>query len=98
MDARHELIPVERFRHIIVGAVGEAFNLIIHADRCRQDQYGGPDPACAQAAQDLETRDVRQIEVEEYNVEIVKLSEINAFFPQVSGVHVEALPSEHALD
>ena len=52
----------------------------------------------AQAAQNLEARHVRQVEVEQNDVVVVQLAEIDPFFTEIGGVDVEARGFEHQFD
>src|SRR5262249_44350657 len=52
----------------------------------------------AQGPQNLETRHVGQVEVEQDYVVVVQLAEIDALFAEIRRIDVEALGFEHQLD
>src|SRR5690606_11247356 len=63
-----------------------------------QDQDRRLDLRQTQRAQNLVTRHVRQVKVQQANVVIVELAKVDPFLAEVGGVDVEALRFEHQLD
>jgi hypothetical protein len=98
VDAGDQLVLVEGLGHVVVGAEAEAAHLVLDAGKPGEDQDRGLDLGDPQAAQHLEARHVRQVQIEQDDVVIVELAEIDALFAQIGGVDVEALGLEHQLD
>ena len=98
VDARDQLVLVERLGHVVVGAEAEALDLVLDAGEAGEDQDRRLDLRDPQRAQHLEARHVGQVQVEQDDVVIVELAEIDAFFAEIGGVDVEALGFEHQLD
>src|SRR5207302_7057398 len=63
-----------------------------------EDQDRRLDLGNAQRPQDLVTRHIGQVEIEQDDVVVVELSEIDAFFSEVRRIDVETLGFEHQLD
>ena len=98
VDARHQLVLVERLGHVVVGAEAEASDLVLDAGKAGEDQNRRLHLRHAQAAKNFEARHVRKIEIEEDDVVVVDFAEIDAFFAEIGRVDVEALGFEHQLD
>ena len=98
VDARDQLVPVERLGHVVIGAEAEPPDLVLDAGKARQDEDRRLHLGDAQAAQHLEARHVRKVEIEEDDVVVVDLAEIDPFLAEIGGVDVEALRFEHQLD
>jgi hypothetical protein len=98
VDARDQFVLVERLGHVVVGTEAETFDLVLDAGKPGQDQDRRLDLRDPQAAEDLETRHVGKIQVEEDDVVIVELTQIDPLFAQVGRVHVEALGFEHQFN
>jgi len=98
VDARDQLVLVERLGHVVVGAEAETFDLVLDAGQAGEDQDRRLHFGDAQGAQDLEARHVGQVQVQQNDVVVVELAEVDAFFTQVGGVDVEALGFKHQLD
>ena len=98
MDARDQLVAVERLGDIIVGAEAERADLGIHLGDAGEDQHRGADLGRAQLLQHVIAVHVRQVQVEADDVVIVELAEVQALLAQIGGVDVEALVGEHELD
>jgi hypothetical protein len=98
MNARDQFVLVERLSHVVVGAEAETPDLVLDAGEPGEDQGRRLHSGEAQAAQHLEARHVRQVEVEKNDVVVVYLAEIDPFFAEIGGVDVEALGFEHQLD
>ena len=98
VDARHQFVLVERLGHIVVGAEAETLDLVLDTRESGEDQGRRLHSGGTQAAQYLEARHVRQIEVEQNDVVVVHLAEIDPFFTEIGGVDVEALGFEHQRD
>ena len=81
-----------------IGAEAETFDLVLDAGQAGEDQDRRLHLGDAQGAQNLETRHVGQVQVQEDDVVVVELAEIDAFFPQIGGVDVETLGFQHQLD
>ena len=98
VDARDQLVLVERLGHVVVGAEAQALHLVLDAGEAGEDQDRGLDLGDPQRAQNLEAGHVRQVQVEQDDVVVVELAEIDALFAEIGGVDVEALGFEHQLD
>src|SRR3989344_2044756 len=98
MDAGDEFVAVEWLGDVIVGAQAETLDLVLDAGEAGEDDDRGFDLADTQIAEDIETRHVGQIEVEQDDVVVIELAEVDAFLTEVGGVDVEALGLEHQLD
>ena len=98
VDARDQLVLVERLGHVVVGAEAETLDLVLDAGKAGEDQDRRLDLGDPQRAQNLETRHVGEVQVEQDDVVVVELAEIDAFFAEVRRVDVEALGFEHQLD
>ncbi len=81
VDARDQLVLVERLGHVVVGAEAEAANLILDAGKAREVRIG-LNLAHAQGFQDLVAAHIRQIQVEKDDVVVVNLAEIDTFFAE----------------
>src|SRR5580704_5355969 len=98
MDARHQLVLVERLSHVIVTTETQAVDLVLDARETGQDQDRGLDLGYPQGAQHFEPRHVRQVKVQQDNVVVVQFAEIDALFSKVRRVDIEALGFEHQFD
>ena len=98
VDARHQLVLVERLGHVVVGAEAETADLVLDAGEAGEDQDRRLHLGDAQRPQHLEAGHVRQIQIEQDDVVVVELAEIDAFFAEIGGVDVEALGLQHQLD
>ena len=98
MDARHQLVLMERLGHVVVGAEAQAPDLVLDAGQAGKDQDRGLDLRDPQAAKHFEARHIRKIEIEKDNVVVVDFAEIDPFFTEVGRVDVETLGLEHQLD
>ena len=93
-----QLVLVEWLGHIVVAAAAETLDLVLDTREAGEDQGRCLHSGDAQAAQHLEARHVRQVEVEQDDVVVVDLAEIDPFFTEIGGVDIEALGFEHQLD
>src|SRR5262245_27090267 len=98
VDARDQLVLVEWLGHVVVGAEAETADLVLDAGQAGEDENGRLDLGDAKRAEHLEARHVRQVQVEQDDVVVVKLAEIDTFFAQIGGVDVEALGLQHQLN
>src|SRR5215472_5156405 len=98
VDARYQLVLVERLGQVVVGAEAEATDLLLDAGESGEDENGRLHLGDAQRPQHLETRHVREVQVEQDDVVVVEFAEIDALFAQIGGVDVEALGLEHQLN
>ena len=98
VDARDQLVLVERFGHVIVGAEAKTAHLVLDAAEAGQDQYRGLHLRHPQRAQNLVAGDVWQVQIEQYDIVIVELAEIDTLFAKVGGIEVEALRLKHQLN
>jgi hypothetical protein len=89
---------VERLGDVVVGTEAEALDLILDAGEAGQNQDRCLDFCDAQGAQDLETRHVGQVEVEQDHIVGVTLGEVAALFSEVSRIDRESFALEHKLD
>src|SRR5262249_22754049 len=90
MDARHQLVLVERLGHVVVGAVAETADFVLDTGKARQNQNRRLHLGDAQRPQNFESRHVGKVQVKQNDVVVVELAEIDAFFAKVGGVGVEA--------
>src|SRR6202790_3276383 len=98
MNARNQFVLVEGLGHVVVGADAETLDLVLDAGKAGEDQNGGLDLRYPQLLEHVVAGHIRQIEVEQNNVVVVKLSEIDAFFSQVRRIDVETLGFQHQFD
>ncbi len=98
VDARDQLVLVERLGHVVVGAEAEAADLVLDAGEPGEDQDRRLDLGDAQRAQHLVAGHVRQVQIEQDDVVVVQLAEVDTFLAEVGGVDVEALGFQHQLD
>src|ERR1035437_6375960 len=98
VNARHQFVLVEWLGHVVIGAEAETFDLVLDAGEAGEDQSRRLHLRDAQAAQYLETRHIRQVQVQQDDVIIVQFAEIDALFAEVRRVNVETLGFEHQLD
>ena len=98
MDARDQLVLVERLGQIVVGAVAEAFDLVLDARHAGEDEDRRLDLGDAQRPQHFIAGHVRQVQIEKDYVVIVEFSEIDSLFAKVGDVDVEILGLKHQFD
>ena len=98
MDARNQFVLVEGLGHVVVGADAETLDLVLDAGEAGEDQNGGLDLGHPKLLEHVIAGHVGQIEVEQDNVVIVKLSEIDAFFSEIRRIDVETLGFKHQFD
>jgi hypothetical protein len=75
VDARDQLVFVERFGHVVVGAKAETFDLVVDSGKAGKDQDWRLHPGNAQLAQHVEARHIRQVQIKEDNVVVVDFAE-----------------------
>ena len=98
VDARDQLLAVERLGHVVVGAETEAAHLALRVVLAGQDQDRRIDPGHAKLAQHLVPIHVRQVQIEEDQVVVVELRQVDPFLAQIGDVGVEVRMGEHQLD
>ena len=98
VDARDQLVAVERLGDIIVGAEAQGADLRVHLADARKDQHRGADLGGAQFLEHVIAVHVGQIEIEADDVVIVELAEVQALFAKIRRVDVEAFGGKHQLD
>src|SRR5579864_3428161 len=98
VDARNQLVLVEGFGHIVIGADAETLDLVLDAGEAGEDQNGCFDFRHAQLLEHVIAGHVGQIEVEQDDVVVVKLSEIDAFFAEIGRIDVKALGFQYQFD
>ena len=98
VDARDQLILVERLGHVVVGAEAQALDLVLDAGEAGQDQDRSLDLGDPQRPQNLETGHVRQVQVEQDDVVVVEFAKVDTLFAEIRRVDVEALGLEHQLN
>src|SRR5581483_9298932 len=98
VDARDQLVLVERLGEVVVGAEAETLHLVLDAGEAGQDQDRRLDLGDAQRPQHLEARHVRQVQIEQDDVVVVQFSEVDTLFAEIRRVDVEALGLEHQFD
>ncbi len=98
VDTGHQLFPVERLGHVIVGAEAEAADLAVHLGNARKNQHRRLHLGDAQLLEHVIAVHVRQVQVQQDDVVIIQLAQIEAFLTQIGGVDIEALGREHELD
>ena len=100
VDARDQLVLVERLGHVVVGAEAETLDLVLDAREAGKDHDWRLDlrrPA-GSGRNSSKARHVGQVQVQQYDVVVIELAEVDAFFTQVGGVDVEALGFQHQLN
>src|SRR6516225_10771537 len=98
VDARNELVLVERLCHVVIGTDAETPDLVLDAGEAGEDQNGCLDLGDPKLLEHVITGHVRQVEVEQDDVVVVEFSEIDAFLAKIGRVDVEALGFEHQFD
>ena len=98
LDARDQLAPVERLGQEIVGAKAESLDLVIELDQTREDQDRSAHPRRAQPAQHLVPVNIRQQQVKNDDVVIIKLADLQAVFAEIGGIADEVFLAQHQLD
>ena len=91
LDAGDQLVLVEGLGHVIVGAEAQGLDLGLDDGVAGQDQDGGLHLGDAQRLQHFEARHVGQLQVENDNVVVIKLTQIDPFFAEIGGVDVQGL-------
>src|SRR5688572_10201438 len=86
LDARQQFAPVERLGQVVVRAEAETLGLVVKLGKARQDQDRRIDARGAQAPQHLVAVDVRQHQIEDDDVVIVKLTNLETVFAQVGRI------------
>ena len=98
VDARDQLVLVERFGHVVVGAKAETFDFVVDGGKAGKDQDWRLHPGNAQLPQHVEARHIRQVQIKEDNVVVVDFAEVDAFLAEIRRIDVEALGLQHRLD
>ncbi len=88
----------KRFGQIVVGAEAKALNLVLDAGEARENQYRCLDFCDPQGPQNLITRHVRQVQVEQNDVVIVQFAQIDTLFTEIRRVDVKILGFKHQFD
>ncbi len=98
VDARDQLLAVERLGHVVVGAEAEALQLVLGVVGAGENQDRRLDLGEPELAQHVVAVHVRKVEVEQDQVVVVELGEIDAFFAEIRRIHVQVRVLEHQLD
>ena len=98
MEPCDQLAFVESFCQVVVGAEHQALDLVVRFRHAGQDQNGRLDLGHAESLKNLVAMHVRQVEVENDDVVVVKLSEIDTLFAKIGRVDVKAFHREHHVD
>ena len=98
VNAGDQFVLVKGLGHVVVGTEAQTAHLVLDAGHAREDEDGRFHLRQAQRAQNLVTRHIGQVQVEQDNVVVIQLSKVDAFFTEVRRVHVEALRLEHQFD
>src|SRR5207237_6802877 len=98
VDARDQLVAVERLGDIIVGAEAERADLGVHLGDAGENEDGSANLGGAELLQHVITVHVRQVQVETDDVVIIELAEVQTLFAQIRRIDVEALVGENELD
>src|ERR1700720_441885 len=98
VDARYQLVLVERLGHVVVGAEAGTFDFVLDTGEAGEDQDRRPHLRDAQLAQHVEARHIRKVQIEEDDVVVVDLAEIDAFLAEIGRINIEALGLQHQLD
>ncbi len=98
LNSCDQLGLVERLDHKVVGADAEALDLGVHLGPARHDQDRRAHAGRAQPAQDRVTVNVRQRQIENDDVVIVKLGNFDRVLSQVGVVDDELLLAEDLHD
>ncbi len=97
-DAGDQFVLVKGLCEIVVGAVTEGFDLRLDVRISREDHDRCVDPRHAQLLQDFIAGNIRQREIEDDDVILVDLAEVDAFFPKICRVNIEARSLQHQFD
>ena len=95
---RNQLVAVEGFGHIIVGAEAERADLAVHLADPGQDQNRRRNLCRPKLLQHVIAVHVGQVEIEKNDVVIVELAKIEALFAKIRRVNIEAFGPEHQFD
>src|SRR6266566_2777616 len=68
MDARHQLVLMERLGHVVVGAVAETADFVPDTGKARKNQNRRLHLGDAQRPQNFESRHVGKVQVEQNDV------------------------------
>ena len=98
MDTRDQLLPVKGLGHVVVGAEAKGFQLIFHVIVAGKKHDRRLDFGYPQLPQDLVTVYVGKVDVEQYQVVVVDLCQIDAFFAHIGRVYIEICDPQHHLD
>ena len=98
LDAGDQLILVERLGHIIVGAEAQRLDLGFDNGVTGEDQDRRLHLGDAQGLEDLKAAHVGQLQVQNDNVVVIKLTQIDPFFAEIGGVNIQAFAPQHQFD
>ena len=98
LDARDQLVLVERLGHVIVGAEAERLDFRFDDGVAGEDENRRLHLGDAQCLQHFEAAHVGQLKIEHDDVVIVELAEVDALFAQIRRVDVEAFAAQHQFD
>ena len=98
VNAGDQFFAVEGFGQIVIRAEPKAFQLVFRVIRARQNQDRGFDPGLADLAQNLMPAHVRQVQVKQDQIVIVKLCQIDPVFAHIGAIDVQVGMGQHQFD
>ena len=98
LNPRQQFGFVERLCQIVVGTVTQAFDLFVGLAQAGQNQNRRIDFGCSQVFQNFIAVHVRQHQIKNDNVVVIELSDFQAVFAKVGGVHNHPFFFEHRLN
>ncbi|TPV98246.1 MAG: hypothetical protein USCAAHI_02334 [Beijerinckiaceae bacterium] len=98
LNARDKLVLVERLGQIVIRAKPQTLDLVFDRGEPRKNEDRRLDLGDAQGAQDLIARHIREVQIEQDDIVVVKLAKIDAFFAEIRRIDIKVLGFEHELD
>src|SRR5262245_36460631 len=98
MDTGDQFVLVEGFGHVVVGANAQTLDLVLDAGEAGEDQNGCFDLRDTKLLENVISGHIRQVQIEQNDIVIIKLTEIDAFFSEVRRIDVKTLGFEHQLN
>src|ERR1700752_2791820 len=98
LNAGNKLILVERLGQIIIGPKSQSLDLVLDRAQSRKDKDRGLDLGNPQGAQHLIARDVRKVQIEQYDVVVVELADFRAILPEVRRIDVKIFGFQHQFN
>ena len=98
VDARDELVFVERLGHVVVCAHAEPANLVLDPGKTGENEDGRFYLANPKGAQHIVARHVGKVQVQEDDVVVIYLRELDRLMAKVGDVGIETLEFQHELE